>query len=202
MNSFKTSFLLASVALLASASQVLASVQTDSNSCLAPVGSVIADYANGTHGIAGLGSKDGHDTVYQAENGVLQCLCATDGSGIQTNWISASNYSQDEIKVYQSQGWIYIPDGSAWGLSEGAYLAKNSDYSCGGGSTTTQSSQGDGKSDGKSDGRSDGMGSSIVQAATGNSGLASTGDVTFVILSFIAAVGTTTLGIWLRKNTK
>lgn len=182
-------------------------VATDSSltSCLAPTGNNVADYPDGTHGIVGGTSKEGHDTVYSLGNGnALQCLCASDGTGTQTNWMNVGELSQDQIKVYENQGWIFIPDGSAWGLSEGSYLAKNTSYSCGGGSSTTQSGGGDGKSDGKSDGRSDGRsdGASIVQAATGNAGaLASTGNITFVLSVLAAGIFMTILGFWLRKNT-
>lgn len=180
-------------------------VDTSSTSCLAPVGNVIADYPNGTHGIVGGTGKEGHDTVYSQINGnALQCLCATDGTGTQTNWLSIGEMSQDQIKIYENQGWIFVPDGSVWGLSDGSYLAKNISYSCGGGSSTTQNSGGDGKSDGQSDGRSDGRsdGASFVQAATGNaSALASTGNIVYIFSALIAGIFMTIFGIWLRKNT-
>jgi hypothetical protein len=190
------------IAFLASSHNAFASVQTpEFNSCLTPNGSVVADYTDGTHGIIGAGSKDGHDTVYSLENGnALQCLCATDGSGTQTNWLKISDLSEDQIKIYENQGWIYIPDGSAWGLSEGEYLAQNLAYSCGGGTSTTQSSQGDGKTDGRTDGRSDGRGSSIVQSAVGNAGLASTGNIIFLLSVLGAGVFMTLFGVWLRRN--
>ncbi len=193
-------------ALLVTAKPVAAvAVDSSFTSCLAPSGNVVVDYPDGTHGIVGGTSKDGHDTVYSLGNGnVMQCLCATDGTGMQTNWMSVGEMSQDQIKIYENQGWIFVPSGSAWGLSEGSYLAKNISYSCGGGSSTTQNSGGDGKSDGKSDGRSDGRsdGASTVQAATGNAGsLASTGNITFVLSVFGAGIFMTILGIWLRRNT-
>lgn len=180
-------------------------VDSSFTSCLVPVGNVVVDYPNGTHGIVGGTSKDGHDTVYLQGNGnLMQCLCATDGTGTQTNWMSVGELSQDQIKIYENQGWIFVPDGAAWGLTDGSYLAKNISYSCGGGSSTTQNSGGDGQSDGKSDGRSDGRsdGASIVQAATGNaSGLASTGNIMFVLSVLGAGIFMTILGVWLRKNT-
>jgi hypothetical protein len=169
-------------------------------SCLTPSGSVVADYADGSHGIAGQGSVSGHDTVYSLGGGnALQCLCDSNGNGTQTNWLKIGELSEDQIKVYQSQGWIYIPDGSAWGLSQGAYLAKNVSYSCG--SSTTNSGGGDGRTDGRTDGRSDGLGS-IVQAAKGSAGLASTGDIKFVLSILGAGIILTAIGFYMRKNTK
>lgn len=161
--------------------------ETSLPSCVAPTGNVIADYNDGTHGIVGNGSKEGRDTVYAYGNGnVLQCLCATDGNGTQTIWLNASNLTNDQIKIYQNQGWIYVPDGTAWGLTEGSYLAQNTSYLCGGASSTVQSSGGDGRTDGRTDGRSDGRsdGASVVQAATGNNSLAATGD-SIVVLSVL-----------------
>jgi len=173
-------------------------------SCLTPNGSVVADYADGTHGIAGQGSVVGHDTVYSLGGGnALQCLCDANENGTQTNWLKINDLSEDQIKVYQNQGWIYIPDGSAWGLTQGSYLAQNVSYSCG--SSTTNSgggdTHGDGRTDGRTDGRSDGLGS-IVQAAKGSAGLASTGDIKFVLSILGTGIILTAIGFYMRKNTK
>ncbi len=198
-------FTLLTVVLTAAKPSYAVSTDATSATCLAPAGNSLADYPDGTHGIVGGTSKEGHDSVYSLGNGnALQCLCATDGSGTQTNWMSIGELNEDQIKVYQNQGWIYVPDGSVWGLSQGSYLAKNTSYSCGGGSSTTQNSGGDGKSDGKSDGRSDGRsdGASTVQAATGNAAaLASTGNIAFILSILGLGIFMTILGIWLRKNT-
>lgn len=131
----------------------------------------------------------------------MQCFCGN-GSGIQTNWMYASNLTGDQIKVYENQGWIYVPDGTAWGLTEGAYLAKNISYSCGGSSTTGggQGQEPNNPNDGKSDGRSDGA--SIVQSATGTSGFASTGNIVFLLSILGAGILFTLTGILLRKNSK
>lgn len=169
---------------------------TNFPSCIAPTGNRIANYDNGTHGIPDVGSKIGKDAVYsQGEGNALQCFCGTDGTGIQTNWLNASDLTQDEIKVLQNEGWIYIPDGSAWGLSQGAYLAKNISYSCS--STTTNSGGGDGRTDGLTDGRSDGRGS-IVQAASGS--LASTGNLLFIAEIFGLGVLLSMVGLVMRSK--
>lgn len=172
-------------------------------SCLTPQGSVKVTYSNGEHGIVGDTSiKTGSDTVYSLGSDNLQCFCGSNGAGVQTNWIDASEMSGDQIKIYQNQGYKYISSGEAWGLSDHPYLALNSTYSCGGGTSTVQgSSGGDGKSDGRSDGRSDGgSSSSFVQPATGNIALASTGDIiSLITIAFLSALSLF-MGVYLRKK--
>ena len=92
------------------------------------------------HGVAGrTASYAGTDSIYTLSNGnVMQCLCPDNGSGVQTNWLKASSVSEGDVKVLKNEGWEYIVTGSAWGLEDVPYLAKNSDYSCkatGGGET-------------------------------------------------------------------
>ena len=200
----KLSLILLSFAIVFSVSASVAlaqEVDLSFPSCLTPSGSVIASYTDGDHGVVGNGSKSGRDTVYSLSQGALQCLCATDGAGTQTNWLSSSNLTGDQIKIYENQGWIYVPDGSAWGLSEGSYLAQNISYSCGGSTVNTGggSTHGDGLSDGKSDGRR----SSIVQSASGNanSGLATTGNILFVLSILGTGIFMIIIGLYLRKNT-
>ena len=101
-------------------------------SCLNPQGTVKASYNSGTHGVPGdATSYQGSDTVYSvSENSLIQCLCTDSGEGIQTNWWKASSLSSQEIESLKTQGWVFIPDGSAWGLEATSYLAKNSKYAC------------------------------------------------------------------------
>lgn len=116
--------------------------------CTNPRGTLIASYDSGTHGVVGGVSYSGSDRVYKLDNSnVVQCLCTTDGKGIQTNWWKASSLDEIQINTLKSEGWTYIPTGSVWGLDQDAYLAKNSDYSCtsnggigGGGSSSSSSS--------------------------------------------------------------
>ncbi len=116
--------------------------------CTNPQGTLIASYDSGTHGVVGGVSYTGNDKVYKLDNSnVIQCLCTTDGKGIQTNWWKASSLDETQINTLKSSGWTYIPTGSVWGLDQDAYLAKNSDYSCtsnggtgGGGSSSSSSS--------------------------------------------------------------
>jgi hypothetical protein len=100
-------------------------------SCLAPSGTVIAKYDSGTHGIVGKYTTfEGSDIVYQEGSDALQCFCANDGGGIQTNWLNAGQFTSQEIDTYRRNGWIYVETGSAWGLSQDPYLAKNASYYC------------------------------------------------------------------------
>lgn len=146
-------------------------------SCLNPQGSVKVSYSTGTHGIPGRFSEyNGRDTVYRLENNntLMQCFCSIDGaSGVQTDWWKATNLSTTDIQTLRGKGWVYIPNGSLWGLDNDPYLAKNTDYSC------------DGKVAGASDEKVLGL------AATGNM---------FQILSFIT-LGLTFIisGLSIRK---
>lgn len=201
MNVLKTATvtLTAATAFLTVVTPLFAVEAPEFTSCLTPTGNVIANYANGEHGIVDEGSRIGEDVVYSLPGGnAMQCFCGTNGSGVQTNWKQVGEMSSNEIKIYESEGWILVPDGSAWGLSQGAYLAKNINYSCGGGSSTTNSGGGDGKSDGRTDGRSDGLGS-IVQSATGTN-LASTGNILFIAEIFGAGVLMTLAGLYMRRK--
>lgn len=101
--------------------------------CITPSGEKLASYSDGTHGIVGdSNSFVGRDDVYSlGEAGALQCFCATDGNGVETIWWgSISSLSQVQIDSYTSSGWIYVPNGSLWGLEGKPYLTKNSRYLC------------------------------------------------------------------------
>lgn len=155
-------------------------------SCVNPQGEVIANYSTGVHGIVGdTATHTGSDTVYlQADRNVVQCFCPTDGQGIQTNWLKASAVSQDEVSVLVNSGWYFIPDGSAWGLEEGAYLAQNNPYTCHGTSNGGGGSTGGG---GSSSSSNSGSSTGVVQAATTSvHNLANTGDMQ-LLLSVLAS---------------
>ena len=109
----------------------------DFPSCSNPQSTLVISYNDGTHGIVGdTATYTGSDAVYQLdENNYSQCFCSNDGTGIQTNWWKVGSLDQDQIDTLKKLGWVYVPDGSAWGLAQGAYMAKNSSYSCGGGNT-------------------------------------------------------------------
>lgn len=140
-------------------------------SCAAPSGSLIADYNSGTHGIVGSTSVyTGSDRVYQVTGDTLvQCFCAENGQGIQTNWWKASSLSQEQVQTLIAQGWYYIQDGDLWGLSADPYVAKNNTYSClpSASNPPTTSTTSTGSSAGGGEGQS-ASGSVLGLAATGN----------------------------------
>lgn len=174
-------------------------------SCVNPQGEVKANYESGTHGIAGrTGLYEGKDSVYRiSENALTQCFCAVDGSGIQTNWWKIPALTESEIKVYESQGWIYIPNGSLWGLDNSPYLAKNSDYSCksngGSGGSNSDSGSNSGSSSSNSSGSNSGTSSSsggIGQVL----GLASTGNSVFLLGTALTSGLSLLLGLIFKKR--
>lgn len=107
----------------------------DFPACSAPSGTLKVQYNEGTHGIVGNSSEfKGKDTVYTVnETQTLQCLCTSDGQGIQTNWWKITSLNDSDIQILKNQGWYFVPNGALWGLDNAAYMAKNSDYECGGG---------------------------------------------------------------------
>jgi len=99
-------------------------------SCLNPQVSASQINVGNNHGVIGIGAFDGTDTIYSVNGYVMQCLCASNGKGYQTDWVKASGMSQGDIDSYKAQGWIYTPYGEDWGLEKGPYLAKNTEYTC------------------------------------------------------------------------
>ena len=107
-------------------------------SCTAPTGTLKVKYDSGTHGIVGnTGVYQGRDSVYQLDTGnVFQCFCPESGDiGIQTNFWKFPPMTEGDIQSFKSDGWVFIPDGSLWGLMSDPYLAKNYDYQCRGASS-------------------------------------------------------------------
>lgn len=85
--------------------------------------------------------------------------------------------SQNEISNHIKEGWIYIPDGSAWGLDNAPYLASNSFFICG--------------ALGRGGGEILGTGGGEVL------GLASTGGENFMFLSLFSGLCIISLGLYL-----
>lgn len=135
----KKALVLALAVFALSAAPVLATNVPAFPSCTSPSGSVKVSYDSGIHGIPGdSGQYVGSDIVYTVSDTTLvQCFCAASGAGIQTNWWRDNSLSLSERNQLISEGWIYIPDGSAWGLDPVPYLAKNTTFSCAGGPTAT-----------------------------------------------------------------
>ncbi|OGG14692.1 hypothetical protein A2875_05030 [Candidatus Gottesmanbacteria bacterium RIFCSPHIGHO2_01_FULL_46_14] len=150
-------------------------------SCSNPQGSVKVSYSEGTHGIVGNGGTFmGSDTVYTLSEGTTtQCFCADNGDGTQTNWWHAASLTEAEIQVLKNQGWISVPNGALWGLTEGEWLAFNNSYSC----------QGRGQ---------------ILAASTGTGGdvlgLATTGNILTIYALAGFGVASVFLSVLLRKN--
>ncbi|KKQ46621.1 MAG: hypothetical protein US67_C0074G0005 [Candidatus Woesebacteria bacterium GW2011_GWD1_38_10] len=100
-------------------------------SCSNPQGTLKVSYDGGTHYIVGGSGVVGTDAVYYTSDlTLIQCFCADDGSGIQTNWWKIDALSQSEIDQLVKLGWHYVPSGLSWGLDDSSYMAKNEAYSC------------------------------------------------------------------------
>jgi len=122
-------------------------------SCVNPQWSVSQVNKGNDHGVVGhTESYAGTDTIYKSSGNALQCLCIENGKGVETKWMDASGLSDSQVATYKKEGWIYVATGSNWGLNDVQYLAKNSDYAC----------------------------KSKEAAAPTVSGLASTGNVSFI----------------------
>ncbi|OGD10453.1 hypothetical protein A2397_02475 [Candidatus Amesbacteria bacterium RIFOXYB1_FULL_44_23] len=136
--SLKFSFLLF-LGLFLGVSPVRAIDLPDFPSCTSPTGSILVNYESGIHGIPGSsGEYVGSDVVYTvSDTQVTQCFCAVSGSGIQTNWWKLNSLDQEQIEYLKNLGWIYIADGSAWGLDATPYMALNTQYNCGGAPVVT-----------------------------------------------------------------
>ena len=103
---------------------------------------------------------------------------------MQTNWWKIEEMSGDEINSYLLKGWIFIPDGTLWGLDPGEYLAYNLPFDCptgtggGGGSSNTSSNSVSGSST-----------TVTSPSLQGVLGIANTGVFTDYLLQGLATVG-------------
>jgi hypothetical protein len=164
-------------------------------SCLNPQGTLQVSYPDGQHGIPGdFSIHTGSDRVYRLSDDTLtQCFCSTNGKGIQTNWWRASGLSEEDISVFKSQGWIYVPTGAVWGLSNDPYLSKNSNYNCGpatGGTSTSSSSSSDSGSSGSG-------GSSSTPSILG---FAFTGNIVLIYSILLSGIVLLAGGVFLIKR--
>lgn len=127
---------LALLVLFSWTSPVRASVTPPSfPGCPNPGGTLKVHYDSGQHGIVSQGEQSGTDSVYiTGESTLVQCFCPdSNNSGVQTNWWQVDELSQADIDYFKSLGWVFIPDGSAWGLNSVFYFAYNTSFSCGSG---------------------------------------------------------------------
>lgn len=164
-------------------------------SCQNPQGDLKVRYDTGTHGIPGRNeSFTGSDAVFYVSNITLaQCFCPDNGNtGIQTNWWKVPSLEEGMVDSLQKDGWIYIPDGSLWGLDATNYFAKNNEYSCrptGGGNGPSNSTSNNG-----------GVGGGTVQAATtAVMGLATTGNSALMVGILLLGVFLLIAGILVYK---
>jgi len=165
-------------------------------SCTAPQGNIKVYYDTGVHGIPGKSETfKGSDTVYVVSDSTLmQCFCPENGNtGIQTNWWKISTLEEGMVKSLTDQGWIYIPDGSLWGLEAVNYFAKNSEYTC-------RASSGGGESNSSSSSQ-EGIGgeASVPAAATAVLGLATTGNSALMAGLVLVGIFLLIIGIILYK---
>lgn len=142
----KTLFSLFLTVLALSPAAVVFAVDTPTfPTCPNSGGTLLASYPSGIHGVPGrTQTYTGSDIVYSISDGVVvQCLCQTDAAGVQTNWWKVGQMPEIEKDLFLRQGWVVIPNGTLWGLSEGEWLAQNIDFTCGergGGSSSSSSS--------------------------------------------------------------
>ncbi len=197
------SILLIVISLSASAEKVFAAEIPNFSTCANPQGTIKVSYDSGTHGVPGNSNTfSGRDTVYSlSEDTLTQCLCLDNGDGIQTNWWKVSSLTQDQIEVLVSQGWIFIPSGASWGLQDAPYLAQNVNFSC---NSPSNNGGGGGSSSGGGGSSSGGIGGSqVLGISTGEVlGLASTGNIVFILSVIISGFSALSLGLLLSLKKK
>lgn len=168
-------------------------------SCPNPGGELIAKYDSGIHGVPGDATTyTGKDSVFKLNDAqVVQCLCPSTGSGVQTVWWKNPGLSADEVAIVLKQGWIRIANGSLWGLDAAEYFAKNSNFIC------NESGTG-GSTNGSSDSKSSSTSSSSNGSGSilGVSTLAGTGNAMTIIGVFLLAAGALVAGLFTRKLTR
>lgn len=171
-------------------------------SCNNPSGEIKADYPTGQHAIVGVvGLKSGSDKVFAVGNdNYTQCYCPPSGqTGVKTNWLAAGSISKEDQNVLITQGWVYLANGADWGLSEQPYLAKNSEFTCGGGGD----SSGGGGSSGGNGGSSSGQGGTGGGDVLGISTLADTSSSYAkyqILLTILLSIGLIVYGYKIQKN--
>lgn len=169
----------------------------DFPACANPQGALKASYTSGIHGIPGsTATYAGSDKVYelQSSDQLMQCFCADDGTGIQTNWLKIKDLNEKQIESYKDAGWIFVPNGANWGLNAGAYLALNSNYSC-----KASSGNVGGSSSSNTGGGSDNKPGILSTSTQSVIGLATTGNTKLLVL--VSTLGTLflLLGLKLRR---
>ncbi|MBU0569257.1 hypothetical protein KKB40_00555 [Patescibacteria group bacterium] len=157
----------------------------DFPTCSNPTGTLKVFYEDGIHGIVGNTFQfSGSDSVYSVDElTLIQCFCSEDGSGIQTNWWKINSLTQDEINTLKNLGWVFVPSGSVWGLDDASYMAKNTDYACGGSTSSSDDNSNNDESSGEV------LGTSTSSDQGGEVlGLATTGNVSVLYILLITGL--------------
>lgn len=200
-------FIVLAVMFLNMTNFAYANVAPQYPSCVNPQGELIASYDSGVHGIVGsTHTYIGSDKVYRiSQTQTTQCFCDENTNGIQTNWLKTDQLTEDEIRSLELSGWIIVADGSAWGLDEGQYLAKNSNFSC---KSSTDSSSRSTSSSSSSSSSSNGVGGTEIRTVVNNIGgkvlgLASTGSASHIYSLWLYGLSALTAGVflaWVHKH--
>jgi len=162
--------------------------------CANPQGSVKVTYNEGTHGIAGnTGTFTGSDTVFELSGDTtMQCFCADNGDGTQTNWWHAASLTDEEVQVLKNDGWVVVPNGALWGLAEGEWLTFNSPYACPSSNNNENGTSGSSNTSGQVLSATTDPGGSVL-------GLASTGNIAMIYALAGLGILSLLMGFLLRK---
>lgn len=201
---------LATTLSLSAALPAFANATPNFGTCLNPQWSQSQVNYGSNHGVVGIGSFAGTDTIYSSNGNVLQCLCTDTGEGYQTNWMKASGLSTSEIDSFKAQGWIYVPYGNDWGLEKGPYLAQNSTYACTSCTPTpTPENSPTPTPSSVTPTETPAPGPTAtptpetkIEAASANNTLASTGNSFLIYISLLAGAASLALGMIIRKLVK
>lgn len=173
------------------------------DSCHNPTGTIKADYPIGQHAIVGIiGLQNGSDKVFSDGNdNFTQCFCPPSGNGgIKTQWLAAGDISKEDQNVLMTQGWVYIANGADWGLSNQPYLAKNIEFSCGGGGDTGGRGSSSGSSGGSGTSGSGGGGGGEVLGISTLAATSSSFTRYQILLTILLASGLILYGYKIQKT--
>lgn len=190
---------IATTLFLSVALPVYANTIPQFGSCLNPQWTKIQENVGSLHGVVGVGSFTGTDSIYSANGNIMQCLCADNGNGYQTNWLKASNLSNNQIDELRAQGWVYIPYGDDWGLEKTAYVAKNVDYTCTACTPTPTGTITPTPTNTTQPGPTPTPETRVGGASANNTTLASTGAARFMTILFLAGAASLIVGMILHR---
>jgi hypothetical protein len=216
---YKKSFVMTAIAatlFMSAAVPAYANPVPQFGSCVNPQWAQTQSNSGSNHGVVNIGTFSGVDSIYSSGSNTMQCLCADNGEGYQTNWLKASNYSNDQIDSLKAQGWIYVPEGKDWGLESGPYLAQNVTYTCTvctptptvtpTGTLTPTPTNVSGPTATPGPGATATPGTQVQGASANNTSsnnvLASTGNALVIYVSLLAGAISLIMGLFLKKFSK